>query len=163
MNVNELELLLSKKLPCISKQKRKEYKTNVVEITELYGILNKYIFDNKLILPEIVMLNKPKQYLGMCKAISFFPTDRDKSNCVLYIATNWICQQWLIMILAHEMCHQYQWDIDSFKRISEGKMPIISHGPSFFLYRDKLKSYNIALRRTYSLSVWYKTQNLSKV
>lgn len=74
----------------------------------------------------------------------------------------WYCRQWLIIVLAHEMCHQYQWDVVGEKRIKQGKNPIMSHGPSFFIYRDKLAKHGIPLKRWQRMRKWFRTQNVFK-
>ena len=48
--------------------------------------------------------------------------------------------------LAHEMAHQYQWDIDGVKRIKRGWEPLMSHGPSFFKHRKSINKYGLVLK-----------------
>lgn len=72
----------------------------------------------------------------------------------------WYCRQWLITTLAHEMCHQYQWDIIGEQRISGGKDRLMSHGPSFFIFRDKLKDQGISLKTAHRSRKWFRYQNL---
>jgi hypothetical protein len=98
----------------------------------------------------------------MCSANHFTVTSKKLSNCTITLSNKWYCRQWLILTLAHEMCHQYQWDILSHKRISEGKQPIMSHGPSFFLFKQKLNKHGIPLRRAHSVKDWFIHQNLHK-
>ena len=74
----------------------------------------------------------------------------------------WYCKQWLITVLAHEMCHQYQWDVQGPKRLKAGKEPMLSHGPSFFVFRDKLAKHGIALKNSHSRRRWFKHQNFFK-
>lgn len=74
----------------------------------------------------------------------------------------WYCKQWLVNTLAHEMCHQYQWDIIGNQRLIEGKQPIMSHGPSFFVFREQLKEHGINLKTAHSKRKWFKYQNLFK-
>ena len=50
-----------------------------------------------------------------------------------------------MFVVAHEMVHQYQWDILSNDREDQGLPPIMSHGPSFFAWREPLAEYNIPL------------------
>lgn len=155
--------MFSSYLPPLYDQKRRSYKTNQKEIKKIYNQLNKKVFNSELILPKIILLNRPKQYFGECKAIFSEPIYTNKSNCVICLSTNWLCQQWLVMILAHEMCHQYQWDIEGLKRIADGRKPIMSHGPSFFKFKPKLKELGIPLKRMYSVDKWLQTQNLFTV
>jgi hypothetical protein len=98
----------------------------------------------------------------MCSAKHFVPVDNKRSNCVITLNNKWYCKQWLVMTLAHEMRHQYQWDVLSFKRLKEGKQPLMSHGPSFFLFKHKLAKYGIPLRRAHSIRQWFTHQNLFK-
>jgi hypothetical protein len=74
----------------------------------------------------------------------------------------WYSRQWLITVLAHEMCHQYQWDVQGLERLKKGKEPIMSHGPSFFVFRDKLKEHGIALKSAHSKRRWFLHQNMFK-
>ena len=39
---------------------------------------------------------------------------------------------------------------------------IMSHGPSFFVFRDKLKKHGISLKGAHSKRKWFKYQNLFK-
>jgi hypothetical protein len=87
---------------------------------------------------------------------------KTKSNCEIAISDKWFCRQWFIDTLAHEMAHQYQWDIDGPKRVAEGKEPIMSHGPSFFKHKVKLDKYGLNLKTTHRVKKWFKHQTLSK-
>ena len=74
----------------------------------------------------------------------------------------WFSPQWLVTILAHEMSHQYQWDILGKQRLAEGKEKIMSHGPSFFVFKDNLAKYDIPLKTSHSQGKWFKYQSMSK-
>lgn len=52
-------------------------------------------------------------------------------------------------ILAHEMVHAWQWLVDGERRIEIGKVPLLSHGPSFWLWRPKIQEYGLSLKRGY--------------
>jgi hypothetical protein len=67
------------------------------------------------------------------------------------------------MILAHEMCHQYQWDIDRLHRILRGLPGLLSHGPSFFQHRSRLAEFGIPLQKRVSPHRWFKYQDLRKI
>jgi hypothetical protein len=149
-------------IPSPTYQKRVGYKTCRREVHNLFKLLNKEIFNNKLPTPKFVILQRNRDYWGMCSANHFTVTSKKRSNCTITLSNKWYCRQWLILTLAHEMCHQYQWDILSHKRISEGKQPIMSHGPSFFLFKEKLNNHGIPLRRAHSVKDWFIHQNLHK-
>lgn len=149
-------------VPNLTFQKKQGYRTSRREILQLFKLLNKEIFNNKLPIPEFRILNRSQDYWGLCAAKHFVPTSNKHSNCVITLNNKWYCKQWLIMTLAHEMCHQYQWDVLSFKRQKEGKQPLMSHGPTFFIFRDKLAKHGIPLRRAHSIRKWFTHQNLFK-
>lgn len=160
---NKLKTVLSEELPSINLQKRKVYRPDLEEIITIYKLLNAELFNNKLIIPKIVLLNSPKRYVGECCAIDLYPKYTKKSNCTIKLAKNWYCKQFFIFVLAHEMVHQYQWDIESKTRMRHRLKPIISHGPSFFKHKRKFAKYNLPLKRTYCIENWFKYQNLLKI
>lgn len=156
-----LSELMREELPPLAYQKRLLYRTDHTEVVALYKLLNKTIFNNQLAMPTIEVMPRCRKYWGYC-AGSIERSKGKKSLCTIRLMDKWFCRQWLITTLAHEMCHQYQWDILGDKRIKKGLEPIMSHGPSFYLYRDKLKKYGIPLKRHYRMKRWLKTQNLFK-
>jgi len=153
--------LMREELPPIAYQKRLCYRTNRDEVIGLYKMLNKTIFNNKLIMPEIEVMPRCRKYWGMCYGSLEMPT-KTKSYCKIRVMDKWYCKQWLITVLAHEMCHQYQWDIQGMERLIRGKEPLMSHGPSFFVFKDKLKKHGISLKGAHSKRKWFRYQNLFK-
>lgn len=154
--------MMTEDIPSLPYQKREKYRTSRREVVGLFKLLNKEIFNNKLPMPEFRILKRSTDYWGMCSAKHYIPVTSKRSNCIITLDNKWYCKQWLIMTLAHEMCHQYQWDINSVKRMKEGKPPLMSHGPSFFIFKNKLAKHGIPLRRDHSISRWFKHQNLFK-
>ena len=78
------------------------------------------------------------------------------------LSDKWFCRQWFVDTLAHEMAHQYQWDVDGVKRIKEGCKPLMSHGPSFFKHRDNMEKHGLYLKITHKNDKWFKYQCLKK-
>ena len=148
-------------LPSIGQQKRLSYRTNINEVTRLYKMLNWYIFDNALSMPTLEVVQRCRKYWGMCYG-SYDTPIRNRSSCKIRLMDKWYCKQWLVAVLAHEMCHQYQWDIQGLERRKVGKDPIMSHGPSFFVFRDRLKKHGISLKGAHSRRKWFLYQNLFK-
>jgi hypothetical protein len=72
------------------------------------------------------------------------------------------CPQWFVTTLAHEMVHQYQWDIIGPEREHDGKEWLMSHGPSFFQFREEMEWHEISLKTAHSQRRWFKHQNLFK-
>jgi len=153
--------IMREDLPPIAYQKRLCYRTDRDEVVRLYRMLNKQIFNNKLIMPEIEVMGRCRKYWGMCYGSTTMPT-KTKSYCKIRMMDKWYCRQWLVIVLAHEMCHQYQWDVQGLKRLNKGKEPIMSHGPSFFVFRDKLKKLGIPLKSAHSRKRWFLHQNVFK-
>lgn len=160
MSKTILRELMNKELPSISKQKRKAYKTNKKEITKLFDIINTTLFNGKLLRPKIVVKIRLPNCWGLCIGIN--PPKKNKSGCELIITQNHFCIQWLIAIIAHEMSHQYQWDIIGLQRIKKGLTPFMSHGPTFYIHRKKFNKYQIPLKRIIHNRVWFAKQNLLK-
>lgn len=155
----QLKQLMSTKLPNITYQKRRLYRTNRQEVYELFDIINQEIFDGKLSKPKIIVKTHVHKKWGECQGYLNHVSNK-KSLCIILLNKNWYCKQWLITVLAHEMAHQYQWDIQGNQRLLEGKQRLMSHGPSFYQFKGKLKSFGIPLKHRLNTIKWFKTQNL---
>jgi hypothetical protein len=91
-----------------------------------------------------------------------FNPKKKSSQCKIRLSDKWYCKQWLINTLAHEMAHQYQWDVYSKTRHLEGKYPVMSHGPSFYTFRKQLAKYGLVLKRSSGMKRWFRYQRLDK-
>ena len=156
---NNLKELMLEDLPSIAYQKRLSYRTDHAEVVRLYRMLNQAIFNNKLEMPEIEVMPRCRTYWGICFG-SWDRIPRTRSYCTIRVMDKWFCKQWLITTLAHEMCHQYQWDVIGEQRLKQGKERLMSHGPSFYVFRDKLAKHGIPLKRHHRWRKWLKTQNI---
>lgn len=153
--------LMAEPLPNISLQKKLSYRTTKKEVRQLYNIINKEVFNNELPPARLEVKSHCRGYWGVCMAQGF-SSKRKTSQCVIRLSDKWFCKQWLINTLAHEMVHQHQWDIYSKKRSTEGKDPVMNHGPSFYEFRKKLSKYGIVLKKSSGTKRWFKYQKLSK-
>lgn len=160
-DIKQLKDLMSEELPGISYQKKRLYRTNKKEVYKLFRIINNEVFEGVLPEPTIIVKSHMRKTWGECTSF-YNRTKGKKSKCVLTLNHRWYCKQWLITILAHEMAHQYQWDIIGEERIKEGRLPLLGHGPSFYVFKKKLKEHNIALKARFSIAKWFDTQNLFK-
>ena len=151
--------LMDTPLPSLTAQKRLLFRPDLRDVERVYDKINHKIFNNKLYRPDI-NLGTCRNYWGMC--IGEAEQHDDGSFCTIKLSDKWYSVQWMVAVLAHEMAHQYQYEIDGVKRIKLGKDPIMSHGPSFFMFRDIFSTYGIPLRRSHSKSDWFKYQNLFK-
>lgn len=161
MDNSELSFIMSENLPNISYQKKMGYRTNNNEVENLYKLINQTIFESKLIMPEIEVRGRCRQYWGVCFGEIEKPNE-SHTYCRIRVMDKWFCKQWLITTLAHEMCHQYQWDIIGEERKNQGKDPLMSHGPTFFIYRPKLAEHGISLKKYHGMRRWFRTQDLFK-
>jgi hypothetical protein len=156
-----LKELMALELPAINRQKKLCYRTTYDEAVAIYRMLNKEIFNNQLEMPIIEVMPRCRKYWGMC--FGFYERRRGRrSYCKIRLMDKWYCQQWLITTLAHEMCHQYQWDIIGPKREAEGKNRLMSHGASFFVFKEKLAKHGISLKRSHGRRRWFKNQDFWK-
>ena len=150
---------MQEETPSIAYQKRLSYRTDYDEVAYLYRLINYTIFDNELSMPILEVVPNCRKYWGICYADNKKPFYK-RSYCRIRLSDKWFCHHWLISTLAHEMCHQYQWDIIGNYRILEGKERMMSHGPSFFYFREELAKNGIALKTAHSQRKWFKHQNL---
>lgn len=147
-------------LPPVYVQRKLPYRPTKSEVRYVYETLNYHIFDNKLHMPKLVIASHCRKYWGMC--IAEVDINYTGSHCTIKMMDKWFCPQWMVTTLAHEMCHQYQWDIDGPKRYKRGKDYILSHGPSFFIFKDKLAKHGISLKTSHGQRRWFKHQDLFK-
>lgn len=144
-------------LPCKSDQARLLYRPSLREVQKIYNILNEEIFRGKLTRPEIKLGRMHKAW-GWCHG-HCQPTPSG-SYCTIRLSDKWYCIQWLVITLAHEMAHQYQWDIIGPKRMRQGKDHLMSHGPTFFQHRETFEKHNIPLKTALRTRKWFKYQNV---
>jgi hypothetical protein len=155
---NPIRRLMSEPLPPKTAQRRLPYRPKLEEVEYTYQILNKYVFDNALKKPPIrqgILQNA----WGICCGLEH-PKEGYRSYCEIKISDKWYCVQWMISTLAHEMCHQYQWDIYGPERAEMGKDWLMSHGPTFLEHRDRLQEYGIPLKVSFSRRRWFAYQDL---
>lgn len=155
-----LRELMAFPLPSIYEQKRLHFRPTYGLVHHIYEMVNYEVFDNELKKPHIYLLPRCRKYWGMC--IGDTKKYRTGSYCEIRLMDKWISMQWLVAIIAHEMAHQYQWDIMGPERAEEGKEFLMSHGPSFFQFRDTMREHDIPLKTAHSQRRWYKHQNLFK-
>lgn len=160
-NSLSLKDMMSEELPTITAQKKLAYKPTIREVRKLYKLLNATVFYNKLTIPKILLKTHCRNAWGICEGEDG-PFKKKSSRCTIILSDKWYCKQWLITTLAHEMVHQYQWDIYSQIRVKRGQESLMSHGPSFYIFRNRLKKVGIPLKEHASSSKWFKTQDIMK-
>jgi len=158
---SHLTEMMSSPLPLISEQKRLCYRPTIENTVYTYRCLNHYIFNNELKIPKITLQPRMRDIWGMCRG-NYERDKKTKSYCTIQLMDKFYCEQWFLLVLAHEMCHQYQWDIIGDQRREKGINPIMSHGPSFFYFRDELNEFGIPLKTGISIRKWFLTQDFIK-
>ena len=88
------------------------------------------------------------------------------SYCELLLMDKFITVQWFVAILAHEMAHQYQWDIYRWEHLDYYGRPMYensgAHGPSFHAWRDHFADYGLHLKIAHGQKRWFKHQDFRK-
>lgn len=156
---NPLRAALEAPLPSITYQKRKSFRINDEDVKYAYKIINRYVFDNELRKPNVI-LGRTRLYWGMCIGHSFMQDSG--SFCTIKLTDKFYSVHWFLNTLAHEMAHQYQWDVITPERLAEGRPPIISHGPTFFMWKERMAYYGLTLKTAHSMHRWFKHQEFSK-
>lgn len=160
---NPIRRIMEQPLPGIAYQRRKGFRPTYDDIDYAYKIINRYVFDNQLTKPKIVQGSVRKAW-GYCQW--YLKEQESGSWCQIRLMDKWFCPQWFMNTLAHEMVHQYQWDIYRWDHLEwyGRNMPTGSqgHGPSFHMWRDQCEYYGINLKTSHRMKKWFKYQNFSK-
>jgi hypothetical protein len=150
--------LLSRPLPSKRYQRKRLYRPSKAEIAEAYDVLNTCIFGGVLTKPSILVRSMP--HWGLCIG---YDDDEPPYRTKIRLSNDLYCHRWMVLILAHEMAHQYQWAVQGPERKTLKREPLLSHGPSFFKFRKKMKEYGMPLKVLYDPVMWLKHQDLSMV
>jgi hypothetical protein len=148
MNLKEI---MSSPLPPKTDQYRRKYRPEYKDIFHMFELLNQTIFNSELSTPSIQLRTRCRGYWGMCFG---------NQNCQITLSDKWFCPQWTLMILAHELCHQYQYEILG---PTKGKKDFMNHGPTFFSFKERMLVHNIPLKISYCAKKWFEHQNFFKV
>lgn len=114
------------------------YETTIEDCEKWFNILNKEVFDNKLIpLDEIDIRWRHGAY-AYYKHV-FDDDDSNYGYSKLCMNKRYSSKKFFVEVLAHELIHHYQIIHDE----------PIGHGPSFLCWRDKLNRKGLALAKAY--------------
>lgn len=154
---NPIRAIMEAELPSLSYQRNKLFRPSQKDALYAYKILNKYIFDNQLRRP-IIELAQTKKCWAYCQWHDY-PV-WNGSWCTIRLNDKWFCPQWFLNTLAHEMVHQWQWDIYRWTNsLSENSG---AHGPSFFAWRDDFSYYGLTLKTAFGQKRWFKFQDFMR-
>ena len=156
---NPIRAVMESPLPSITFQRQRGFRVGPGDIKYAYKILNRYVFDNQLRRPEIEY-GITRGYWGLCVGHTL---EQDSgSYCSLKISDKYFCAQWFLNVLAHEMAHQYQWDVIAPERMESGLRPLLSHGPSFFIWRERMEYYGLYLKTAHGQRRWFHYQDFRR-
>ena len=156
---NPISRIMQSTLPSLTYQRRRLFRPSIYDVKYAYKIINRYVFGNQLRQPPIE-LGIARGYWGVCEGLHD-ETARGTA-CKIRLSDKYFCVQWFMTTLAHEMAHQYQWDVESPWRESHGMDPIMSHGPSFFAWREPMAYYEIPLKTAHRMRKWFAYQDFSR-
>jgi hypothetical protein len=157
---NPIRAIMESPLPSLTHQRRKLFRPRYSDIKYVYNICNRYLFDNQLRMPEIEQ-RQLKGVWGFCQWE--LEEQNTGSHCSINIVDKWFCPQWFVQTLAHEMVHQYQWDIIRWEEFN-GKYEKRggAHGPDFFQFRERFDYYGLNLKTAHGQKRWFKHQDFRK-
>lgn len=160
---NPVRRIMESSLPGITYQRRKSFRPGDEDINYAFNILNRYIFDNTLVRPEI-RKGTLRRAWGIC---TWSQVEHDSGSwCDIKLMDKWFCAQWFLNTLAHEMIHQYQWDVYRWEHLDYYGRPMYensgAHGPTFYEWRDRFEHYGLTLKMSFSQRRWFKYQDFTK-
>jgi len=155
---NPIRKIMAMPLPNKTLQRTKPFRPTDDDVIYAYNILNKYIFDNQLKRPKIIQGRIPHCW-GICRWLQHPKTMEFYTE--IRLVDKWFCAQWFMNTLAHEMIHQWQWEV---YREENGGIYEYSgaHGPSFFLWRDRFAEFDLHLKTSHRMKKWFKHQDFTK-
>lgn len=160
---NPITRIMEAELPSITYQKRKLFRPSYSDINYAYNIINRYVFDNQLVKPQLYQ-GQLKKTWGYCQWEH--EEQHTGSWTQIKLVDKWYCPQWFMNTLAHEMAHQYQWDIYRWdhEEITGRRMHDESggHGPSFYMWRERFEHYGLNMKRYHRMKKWFKFQDFTR-
>jgi len=158
---NPIRAIMESPLPSITYQRRLSFRPSYADINYVYNKLNLYLFDNQLRVPSIEQGVRRKTW-GFCNWEENY-NPYTGSYCDIKLMDKWFCEHWFVNTLAHEMVHQYQWDIHRFE-YHNGKMDKRggAHGPDFFMFRERFSHYGLYLKTSHGMKRWFRHQDFNK-
>jgi hypothetical protein len=146
-------------LPPKTYQRRKLFRPSDADINYAYNIINRHLFKNQLQKPEIKL-----GIIHKCWANCSWEDQEQESgsHTIIRMSDKWFCAQWCLNTLAHEMVHQWQWDIHRWAQGGHIHEYSGGHGPSFFAWREEFEYYGLHLKTSHGQRRWFRHQDFTK-
>ena len=120
------------------------YKPTTDECQKVHNLLNKNVFDGMLKKTRFNIRNMGDVW-AMCDGRFDIKSEKFFTEQIL-LHNKFPHKAMFVTAVAHEMVHQWQWEVYSAERHEQGKGFIMSHGPSFRKWKKALGKYLIPLR-----------------
>jgi len=133
---SKLISMMEQPIPSKIEYRQLNYRPTIHKLNKTYDILNHVLFDNEL---EKCHLNVRgiRQAWGCA-----YPLKRNGVHkTYIEVLDKLPCEQFMVAVLAHEMVHQWQWDIVEPKR--KLKKYLADHGKAFYSWKSKFENYGI--------------------
>jgi len=134
--------IMESELPDFARCK-KGYQPTLKEAKHYYKLINRHVFENQLT-PTKIRIFRMRDCWGYCSNIN---NNSSEPISEILLTRKFPCLQFFIAVLAHEMVHQFQWEIETPLRRSRGLGPVWGHGANFFRWSRKFKRVGIPLSR----------------
>jgi len=109
--IKTISSLMETPLPSKRKQKKLVFKPTRELAYEVYTALNHIVFNNTLNQNPQILYRSLVRYWGQCVQYDC----NDTLSCKILLDRRFYCAQWFTTILAHEMCHAYEWEVMKLK------------------------------------------------
>jgi len=130
-----LQKIMAKPIPNRAEYWRNEYRPTQQKVTHTYNALNKSLFKDRLKRPCIVV-GQQRNVWGWANLL-------DDYRVHMGLSDKYPCEQFFVAVLAHEMIHQWQWEVDAPKRRKKGLRYQTAHGENFQAWKDTFDKFEI--------------------
>ena len=141
------------------------YKANKTEAWKWFHILNEQIFGNLLEPVDKIFISNHKNY-GDVYALYYYDDKFRGKPAKISLCKRFDDEKMFVEILAHEMIHQWQWDVYRFDHLDYFGRPMFensgAHGPSFFAWKNRFADYGLHLKTWYGQKRWFKHQDFTR-
>ena len=112
-----------------------KFRPSISDCREIFRQINRQVFNNELEMPKFRLVYS-KEFWGECVG-----SIDNQTSVTIKMNKSFLSRRLFINTMAHEMVHQWEW-------LNYENM---THGKTFFLWRDQLKNFNITLSRHYRI------------
>ena len=121
----------------------------------IWEALNHAVFNGVLEFPEKIIIQDRKKwdFWGECEGWQRGHRYGPHYTKAIRLQKTYLDPKRFIDVMAHEMVHQYEWDILNKS---------MTHRQSFFMWREQLDKFNIDLKTYHVQRRWFKFQSFKK-